>query len=65
MTDYFHTAYYCEINIGKWNKPYVLNIENSGSSLLPNTKEVETLEELVGDETAKKLRELGMIKQGA
>ena len=23
MTDYFHVAYYCEINIGKWNKPYV------------------------------------------
>ena len=24
MTDYFDTAYYCDINIGKWNKPYVL-----------------------------------------
>ena len=23
MTDYFHVAYYCDINIGKWNKPYV------------------------------------------
>jgi hypothetical protein len=23
MTDYFDTAYYLEINIGKWNKPYV------------------------------------------
>lgn len=23
MTDYFHTAYYIDINIGKWNKPYV------------------------------------------
>jgi hypothetical protein len=23
MTDYFHTAYYNDINIGKWNKPYV------------------------------------------
>jgi len=22
--DYFDTAYYCDINIGKWNKPYVL-----------------------------------------
>lgn len=24
MTDYFDTAYYYDINIGKWNKPYVL-----------------------------------------
>lgn len=27
MTDYFDTAYYVDINIGKWNKPY----EVSGS----------------------------------
>lgn len=24
MTDYFDTAYYMDINIGKWNKPYIL-----------------------------------------
>jgi hypothetical protein len=24
MTDYFDTAYYYDINIGKWNKPYTL-----------------------------------------
>lgn len=24
MTDYFDTAYYVHMNIGKWNKPYVL-----------------------------------------
>ena len=24
MTDYFHTAYYMNINIGRWNKPYKL-----------------------------------------
>tara|TARA_B100001057_G_scaffold439904_1_gene473443 strand:+ start:5401 stop:5763 length:363 start_codon:yes stop_codon:yes gene_type:complete len=24
MTDYFHTAYYNDINVGKWNKPYQL-----------------------------------------
>jgi hypothetical protein len=24
QTDYFDTAYYVDINIGKWNKPYVL-----------------------------------------
>ena len=23
QSDYFHTAYYCNINIGKWNKPYI------------------------------------------
>ena len=23
MTDYFHTAYYNDINVGKWNKPYI------------------------------------------
>jgi hypothetical protein len=35
MTDYFHTAYYCNINVGRWNKPYELDVENMGSSLLP------------------------------
>ena len=24
MVDYFDTAYYVDVNIGKWNKPYVL-----------------------------------------
>ena len=24
MTDYFDTAYYMDINVGQWNKPYVL-----------------------------------------
>ena len=24
MVDYFDIAYYMDINIGKWNKPYVL-----------------------------------------
>ncbi len=23
MTDYFHTAYYIHLGLGKWNKPYV------------------------------------------
>lgn len=24
MTDYFHTAYYLNLSIGKWDKPYVI-----------------------------------------
>lgn len=24
MTDYFNTAYYVDLNVGKWNKPYTL-----------------------------------------
>jgi hypothetical protein len=24
MTDYFNTAYYVDVNVGKWNKPYIL-----------------------------------------
>ena len=24
MTDYFNTAYYVDINVGKWNKPYIV-----------------------------------------
>lgn len=24
MTDYFNTAYYYHINVGKWDKPYIL-----------------------------------------
>ena len=26
MTDYFDTAYYLDINIGQWNKPYELTV---------------------------------------
>jgi len=26
MTDYFHVSHYCDINIGKWNKPYFLQV---------------------------------------
>ena len=35
MIDYFDRSHYTDINIGKWNKPYKLDIENMGSSLLP------------------------------
>jgi hypothetical protein len=24
MTDYFHVKHYCDINVGRWNKPYFL-----------------------------------------
>ncbi len=24
QTDYFHTAYYFDVNVGRWNKPYEL-----------------------------------------
>jgi hypothetical protein len=24
MTDYFDTAYYIDVNVGSWNKPYAL-----------------------------------------
>jgi hypothetical protein len=24
MTDYFHTSHYIDINVGQWNKPYVV-----------------------------------------
>ena len=33
--DYFDRSHYTDINIGKWNKPYKLDIENMGSSFLP------------------------------
>ena len=35
MFDHFDRSHYTDINIGKWNKPYKLDIENMGSSLLP------------------------------
>ena len=40
MIDYFHRSHYTDINIGKWNKPYKLDIENMGSSLLPKVEAV-------------------------
>jgi len=27
QSDYFHTAYYMDLNIGRWNKPYVLETQ--------------------------------------
>ena len=33
--DHFDRSHYTDINIGKWNKPYKLDIENMGSSFLP------------------------------
>ena len=27
MTDYFHVSHYTDINVGKWDKPYVFNGE--------------------------------------
>lgn len=26
MTDYFHCSHYIDVNVGRWNKPYVLEI---------------------------------------
>lgn len=67
QSDYFHTAFYISFNIGAWDKPYLLTPEGQRKSLkikLPKaTKEVETLEQLVGADMATKLRELGMIKE--
>ena len=54
QSDYFHVSHYTDINVGKWNKPYV-----------QTSKEVATLEDIVGAEQADTLRELGMIKAGA
>ena len=38
MIDYFSRSHYTDINIGKWNKPYKLDIENMGSSMLPKVE---------------------------
>ena len=34
MVDYFDTAYYVDINIGKWNKPYVHSKTNTHVKLV-------------------------------
>ena len=33
MTDYFDTAYYVNIHVGKWDKPYELNKEGQRRTL--------------------------------
>ena len=38
QTDYFCRSHYTDINIGKWNKPYKLDIENMVSSMLPKVE---------------------------
>ena len=42
MTDYFHVSHYCDINIGKWNKPYFLQT--------PKKAAVKTSKQVVGTE---------------
>lgn len=42
MTDYFHVKHYCDINVGKWNKPYFLQT--------PKKAAVKTSKEVVGTE---------------
>ena len=42
MTDYFHVKHYCDINVGKWNKPYFLQT--------PKKVAVKTSKEVVGTE---------------
>ncbi|MDB2315461.1 hypothetical protein N9V27_00640 [bacterium] len=59
MSDYFHTAFYIDLNIGQYSKPYV----QSGCAKKAPTKEVKTLEQLVGAEMASTLRELAMVKE--
>ena len=35
MTDYFHVKHYCDINVGKWNKPYFLQNTATKASKKP------------------------------
>jgi len=42
MTDYFHVKHYCDINVGKWNKPYFLQTAKKAA--------VKTSKEVVGTE---------------
>lgn len=42
-TDYFHTAFYIDINIGRWDKPYVCN---KPRRTLSDVLEFRALEEL-------------------
>jgi hypothetical protein len=42
MTDYFHVKHYCDINVGKWNKPYFLQT--------PKKAAVKTSKQVVGTE---------------
>jgi len=77
MYDHFDTAFYFNISVGNYGKPYELTAAGQEKTLkitVPEgvnidaakkvaSKEVETLEALVGDDMAAKLRELGMIKE--
>jgi hypothetical protein len=42
MTDYFNTAFYIDINVGRWDKPY----KNSKINLLDDVLEFKALREL-------------------
>ena len=37
MTDYFSRAYYVSINVGKWDKPYEINLEGQRRTLQINS----------------------------
>jgi hypothetical protein len=34
QTDYFHRSHYCDINIGRWDKPYVLTSDKANKENL-------------------------------
>ena len=40
MTDYFHVSHYCDINIGKWNKPYFLQTPKKAKATKTASKTV-------------------------
>ena len=42
MTDYFNTAFYIDINVGRWDKPY----KNTAVNLLEDMLEFKALREL-------------------
>ena len=68
MIDYFHRSHYTDINIGKWNKPYKLDIENMGSSLLPKclqrncVMKLKVGDTVIGKFILQKLRKLSYVK---
>lgn len=60
MTDYFHVKHYCDINVGKWNKPYFLQtkapkkpVQRSKSVKLPKNATISDTAETVARMTAK------------
>jgi len=51
MTDYFHRSHYTDINIGKWNKPYFMQVSKPKKAKVAKKTSKKVLDTSISDST--------------